>query len=234
VFKYFSEKLSEEMGVLVRYARKSSGDYVEEQPQQVYPCVAIQDYTPTPREDWWIEHKPFHRANSQDGKTAYLYYLPMWMQFRYDVSIAAKHYKEYCDLQQWFIKNVIGMDEITLESIVIGGVEVGEPIPIESRSQDVPRKDGVFETDYEVTFSVWLYAREPEGVAAVQDIVVRMQQADFIVVAGGESTTVKKRRLTDYLGGLVASGDYVGIRTISASEYEALEEKDPKMVYVIH
>ena len=176
VFKYFSERISEELGVNVRYARKSSFDYSEEQPQQIYPCVAIQDYAPVPRENWWIEYKPFHRATSEDGKTGYVYYLPLWMDFRYDISIASKSYKDYLRMQQWFLENTIAEDEITLESFVVGGMETGEPISITTRTQDIPSTDGVYETNYEITFAVWLYAREPVGIETVQNIVLRLNR----------------------------------------------------------
>ena len=238
VFKYFSERLSKELGVTVRYARKSSYDYTEEQPQQIYPCVAIQDYVPTPRENWWIEHKPFHRANSMDGTTGYLFYLPLWMDFRYDISIASKSYKEYLNLQQWFLENVISEDEITLESFKVGGIETGEPISIESRAQDVPRTDGVYETSYEVTFAVWVFAREPKSVTNIQEVIIRLHEGTLKtakVAYKGNLFTMPTKKVSDYITWAIATGeDYSGIRAISSEEYDALEEKDPQMLYVIH
>lgn len=264
VFKYFSERISEELGVSVRYARKSSHDYSEEQPQQVYPCVAIQDYAPVPKENWWIEYKAFHRATSVDGKTGYLYYLPLWMDFRYDVSIASKSYTEYLRLQQWFLENTIAEDEITLESFKVGGVETGEPIPIATRAQDVPRTDGVYETSYEITFSVWLYVREPVGIETVQEVCLKLHRIsavsmalpdfnldfnfDFLVkerqysdiysaielYSDGNKWYFPRYRLTDLIAqALITFGGYSGIRDITRAEYDALEHKDPNMIYII-
>lgn len=249
VFKYFSERISEELGVHVRYARKSSHDYSEEQDAQIYPCVAIQEYFPVPKEDWWIEYKGFHRATSVDGSTGYLYYLPLWMDFRYDMSVASKSYKDYVRIQQWFLENTIAEDEITLESFVVNGMETGEPISIETRVQDIPRTDGVYETNYEITFSIWLYARRPVGIDTVQDVVLRLHRAkesdldfdssfneDFPVFVAHNFTMTECpfKSLTDYLAQIfITTENYSGIRGIAREEYDSLEVKDPDMIYVI-
>lgn len=239
VFKYFSERISEELGVHVRYARKSSHDYSEEQDAQIYPCVAIQEYFPVPKEDWWIEYKGFHRATSVDGSTGYLYYLPLWMDFRYDMSVASKSYKDYVRIQQWFLENTIAEDEITLESFVVNGMETGEPISIVTRAQDVPRTDGVYETNYEITFSVWLYTRRPVGFETVQEIVISISQASIpsdtaAVVYQGQRWVSPNRQLTDLIARTLVTVDgYTGIRSISQEEYDSLEPKDPDMIYVI-
>lgn len=242
VFRYFSESLEKDLGVHVRYAHRSSQDYTEEQEQQIYPCVAIQDYFPTPKENWWIEHKAFHRATSLNGEIAYLYYLPLWMQFRYDVSTASKSFFDHQQLQQWFLEHVVADDEITLQPIIVGDMDAGEPISISTRVQDIPRTDGVFETNYEVTFDVWLYARSPISVSAIQDVVIHLNRVkpstrgeDFYTLVAGEvSYKVPRARLTDYIARAVLEIDgYSGIRDISRKEYDALEVKDPNMIYII-
>jgi hypothetical protein len=50
--------------LLSRYARKSSFDYVEEQENQIYPCIAIMDYTPVPSRDWFVDMKTLLRRKS--------------------------------------------------------------------------------------------------------------------------------------------------------------------------
>lgn len=252
VFRYFSKRIQSELpGVNVRYARKSSKDYTEEQQQQLYPCVALQEYSPVPRENWWIEHKAFARASSTDGTTGYLYYLPIFMDFRYDISIAAKSYTEYLQLQQWFLENTIAVDEITLQPHAVGEYEAGEPITIETRAQDIPRTDGVYETNYEVTFQIWLYARQPVGLEAVQNVSIKLHRvktpiapgADFSYDFNDDYALVRYRdsqwrfpydTITDRIALLLLELDgYSGIMDITQADYDALAEKDPDMIYII-
>ena len=45
-------------------------------------------------------------------------------------------------------------------------------VPYTTRPQDIPRTDGVYETNYEFTLNVWLYVKEPQEVQLIQKIVV--------------------------------------------------------------
>ena len=81
--------------LLSRYARKSSFDYVEEQENQIYPCIAIMDYTPVPSRDWFVDMKTYFGGKGFSELTGYLYRRPVRMEFRYDVSIVSKSYNEF-------------------------------------------------------------------------------------------------------------------------------------------
>ena len=67
--------------LLSRYARKSSFDYVEEQENQIYPCIAILDYTPVPSRDWFVDMKTYFGGKGFSELTGYLYRRPIHMNF---------------------------------------------------------------------------------------------------------------------------------------------------------
>ena len=162
--------------ILCRYARKSSHDYTEEQDQQIYPCIAIQDYNPVPKDEWFIDMHAYFGGVSLDGLTGYLYQRPIWMTFKYDVSIVSKSYNEYMAMQDYFMKNFVYGKRFIFNKHFSGEEAVGDIVPYTVRDTDVPRTDGVFETNYEFECSVWLYAKTPEEVTLVKDIVINLEQ----------------------------------------------------------
>lgn len=165
-----------------RYARKSSKDYVEEQETQVYPCIAIQDYAPMLKREWYIDMKSYFGGKSLDGLTGYLYKRPIWMEFRYDVGVASKSYNEFLTIQDYFMRHFVYGVRFVFNKHLGGDDLVGDIVPYTVRDNDIPRNDGVFEKNYEFTCSVWLYPVEAEEVDLIQAIVLRTQQ--------GESTNI--------------------------------------------
>ena len=164
--------------ILCRYARKSSYDYAEEQAQQIYPCIAIQDYVPIPKEEWYIDMHAYFGGKSFDGLKGYLYQRPIWMEFKYDVSIVSKSYNEYMALQDYFMQNFVYGKRFIFNQHFEGEDAIGDIVPYEVRDTDIPRTDGVFETNYEFTCSVWLYPRKPEEVDLVQKIIITLERGD--------------------------------------------------------
>ena len=166
--------------VPVRYAKKSSEDYTEEQDNQVYPCIAIQNYTPVPKEDWFIDLRQYFGGVSMDGLAGYLYRHPVWMDFRYDVSVVSKHYKEATDLADYFLRTFVSQEQFLFNKKLTGEDAVGDVVPFTIRTTDVPRTDGVYETNYEFTLSVWLHPVEPKEVELIQSIVVNAMPVEKI------------------------------------------------------
>lgn len=162
----------EEKSVLCRYARKSSYDYSEEQENQIYPCIAIQDYTPTIKREWYVDMKSYFGGKSLDGLTGYLFMRPIWMEFRYDVSIASKSYKDFIALQDYFMQNYVYGVRLMMNKHLSGEDLVGDVVPYTIRENYIPRTDGVYEINYEFTCSVWLQPQKPQEVDLVQKIVV--------------------------------------------------------------
>ena len=158
--------------VLCRYAKKSSYDYVEEQANQVYPCIVIQDYTPTPKNEWYVDTHSYFGGKSLNGLTGYLYQRPIWMEFRYDVSIVSKSYNDFISMQDYFMQNFVYGVSFLFNQKLDGEDAVGDVVPYEVRETTIPRTDGLFEMNYEFTCSVWLYSQEPKEVELVQNIVV--------------------------------------------------------------
>lgn len=161
-----------EKTILCRYARKSSGDYSEEQDNQEYPCIAIQDYSPTVKKEWYIDMVSYFGGVSTDGLKGYLYKRPIWMEFVYDVSIAAKSYNDYMAMKDHFMQNFIYGKRFLFNQKLAGDDAVGDVVPYEVRDTDIPRSDGVFETNYEFTCAVWLYPQDPKETDLIQNIVV--------------------------------------------------------------
>lgn len=158
--------------VLCRYAKKSSYDYVEEQTNQIYPCIVIQDYTPTPKDEWYVDMHSYFGGKSLNGLTGYLYQRPIWMEFRYDVSIVAKSYNDFISMQDYFMQNFVYGVRFLFNQKLDGENSVGDIVPYKVRETTIPRTDGLFEMNYEFTCSVWLYSQTPQEVALVQKIVV--------------------------------------------------------------
>ena len=160
-----------EKTVPCRYARKSSYDYVEES-NQIYPCIAIQDYTPTPKDEWFIDMHSYFGGKSLDGLKGYLYQRPIWMDFRYDVSIVSKSYNDFMIMQDYFMRHFVYGKRFIFNAKLEGEDTVGDIVPYVVRETDIPRNDGVFEMNYEFNCSVWLYPRTPEEVELIQDIII--------------------------------------------------------------
>ena len=115
---------------------------------------------------------------STDNLTAYLYRRPIWMDFRYDVSIATKDYFQSQSLKNLFLSRFIAQPKFIFNKTVIDGDEVGDVVPYTIRTTDVPRTDGVLEVNYEFTLRAWLYVVEPREVDVVQQIVTDLIQVD--------------------------------------------------------
>ena len=161
-----------EISIPNRYSKKSSRDYVEEQDNQIYPCIATLDYTPVPKEEWFVDMKTNIEGYSSDNLRAYILMKPIWMEFKYDVSIASKSYKEHVALQDYFLKTFVYGKRFIFDKRIIEGDVVGDIVPYKIRTTDIPRTDGVFETNYEFTLSVWLYVADVEDVETVQTLMI--------------------------------------------------------------
>ena len=159
--------------VLVRYSKKSSGDYTEETPQQIYPCVSIQDYTPTIHDRNTIYHNTYVGGRTEDGEQGYTYTRPIQFEFRFDVSVAAKKYLDWTAIRDYFFTHYVGEKRLLLNSRLSGEFEVGEICPIlDIRITDIPRTDGVFETNFEFTLAVWIATKDAEIATLVKEVQV--------------------------------------------------------------
>lgn len=160
-----------------RFYKKSAEDYTEEDPNQVYPCIAVQNYTPTLKDEWFVDMKEYFGGLSSDGQRGFLYRRPVWFEFRYDVSIASKSYNDHTALADYFQSHfVCGKLQFLFNKRLDGELAVGDVVPFTVRATDIPRIDGVYETNYEFTLSAWLYLVEPEEVATIQQAILELIQ----------------------------------------------------------
>lgn len=181
--KFFGLKMpigGKEEKVLCRYAKKSSYDYTEEQDNQVYPCIAIQDYTPTPRSEWYIDMHAYFGGKSLDRLKGYLYQRPIWMDFRYDVSIVSKSYNEFMAMQDYFMEHFVYGKRFLFNQHFEGEQAIGDVVPYVVRQTDIPRTDGCLEMNYEFTCNVWLYPTTPEEVDLIHHIVINGNGEDAL------------------------------------------------------
>jgi len=176
-FNYPLEIEGEPQSVYFRYAKKSGLDYAEEDDNQSYPCIVIQDYSPELKDSWFVDLKKYLGEYSEDGLKAYLYSRPVWMDFRYDVSICAKSYFEYKALQQSFLKQFQTQGRLILNKTDLGvDGEVGEVVPFKVIATDIPREDGVSETNYEFSLSVWVSPTTKEEVDVVTQVILGIEE----------------------------------------------------------
>lgn len=166
----------EDRKVHCRYAKKSSYDYTEEQDNQIYPCIAIQDYTPTPKEEWFIDMHAYFGGKSMDGLKGYLFQRPIWMEFKYDVSIVSKSYNEFIAIKDYFMGNFVYGKRFIFNKHMNGEYAVGDIVPYTVIESDIPRTDGCFESNYEFSCSVWLYPSQPAEVDLIQNIVLNCSE----------------------------------------------------------
>lgn len=236
-----------EKTILCRYAKKSSYDYVEEQTNQIYPCIAIQDYTPVPKKEWYIDMHAYFGGKSLDGLTGYLYQRPIWMEFRYDVSIVAKSYNDFIAMQDYFMENFVYGKRFIFNQQLSGEDTVGDIVPYEIRETDIPRTDGVFEMNYEFTCSVWLYPQKPEEITLIQNIVLRLNSGEeaqsyvitkdnkvvytedgALIGACSEKLPITSSELKDIIYRAVVSDDIDEIKTLE----QGAEGENPRTLYI--
>lgn len=145
---------SSAFNVSIRYGRKSSGDYSEEE-REHYPVISIEDFVPTVMKDWYDENgKRFAAARdtNNDGvdDTITMFRDAIPFNFRYEVSVACKSEGEYYALLEWFAKTFELKNGVFLFNKVTLPDDVGGPmadyVNYDLDSRESPRTDGIFET----------------------------------------------------------------------------------------
>lgn len=160
--------------IYYRYYKKSSENYVEEE-EQKYPCIIVQDYTPKPREDWFIDLREEMGETSVDGLTMKMYRKPMALTFNYDVSICSKSYNSQSALKNYFTREYLNKTAIILNKVDMGIMgEVGDVIPLRVDIMDIPRTDGVFETNYNFKLDAWVHIQEPRDVDIIKNVILNI------------------------------------------------------------
>lgn len=163
-----------------RYYKKSADDYSEEDENQTYPCIVVQNYAPTLKPEWFVDVRNYFGGLSSDGQKGYLYRHPIWFEFRYDVSVVAKGYSDYTALINYFTTHFLGEKlRFLFDKRLDGEMAVGDVVPFRVTPTNIPRLDGVYETNYEFALSVWLNLIEPQEVDTIQQAILTLIQEDL-------------------------------------------------------
>lgn len=162
--------------ITVRYAKNSSADYSEETENQIYPCIAIQDYSPSLKQEWFFDMRDRFGGVSSDGITGMLIKEPLWLEIRYDVSIASKQYLEFMLIKDVLYKDFVYNKSFIFNKRTIGDNSVGDVVSYNTRVTDIPRTDGVFETNFEFTLFPWVHFKTPEDVTLIQNVLIELTQ----------------------------------------------------------
>lgn len=163
-----------------RYARKSSSDYTEEDDQQIYPCIAIQDYVPRPKDNHYIDLRKYQGASNLNKTLIELVRRPMWMEFRFDVSIVSKSTIEYFKMLDLFNQTFVAEQKFIFNATTIQYEgTVGDVVPYTINATDIPRTDGCHEANFEFNLSVWMQITKVEEVDAIQQININPTVIDF-------------------------------------------------------
>ena len=163
-----------------RYYKKSADDDSEEDSNQIYPCIVVQNYAPTLKPEWFVDVRDYFGGLSSDGQKGYLYRRPIWLEFKYDVSIAAKGYSDYTALINYFTTHFLGEKlRFLFDKRLDGEMAVGDVVPFRVTPTSIPRMDGVYETNYEFTLSVWLNLIEPQEVDTIQQAILTLIQEEL-------------------------------------------------------
>lgn len=162
--------------VKVRYAKKSAEDYSEEDQQQEYPVIAIWDFPPTISETF-SQNGLIRVANERDpdentGLNTHgtLFYEPIRLNFRFDVSFASKSYKHRVALEDYFYKHFLEDERWVLRRNVIDNEEYGEIVSLKFNVTEIPRTDGVHEVNVEMSFDAWVQVQDQVEVDLLQEL----------------------------------------------------------------
>lgn len=176
--RFFNLKIKKNghnVAVPLRYARVSAEDYSEES-AQVYPCIVIQDHAPIQKDGWYVDSREYIGGVSMDGTTVEIVKKPLWYEFMYDVSIAAKSYSDIMALKAIFLNTFERDISFLFNKRLEGENAVGDVVPYTVRVNDIPRVDGVIETNYEFKLSVWLYSDDIKEVQTIDIINVELHR----------------------------------------------------------
>ena len=164
--------------VPLRYAKKSAKDYVEAD-YESYPCIVIQDHPPTIKREWFVDVRNYVGGLSMDKLRTEITRNPIWFEIPYDVSTATTSYNENMALRDLFMRKFMTEISFLLNQKLTGEDAVGDVVPYEVMMNEIPRMDGVHETNYEFRLSAWIHLGEPKEVETITDIIVNLHQTDL-------------------------------------------------------
>jgi hypothetical protein len=160
------------------FFKKSTYNY-SEAPLENYPIVSIEAFSPSLRDSYnnFVQKRyGALRDEDNDGEddTISELPLPLWMEVRYEASVAAKDEKHYSALFDWFLSRFEYSNQacFSFNKVEIPDVPpIADYVPYKLTINESPRTDGI----YEVVFSFTLYPRLDIKLTKDFDIVTEIE-----------------------------------------------------------
>lgn len=153
----FTGEVSEFM---VRYYKRSGESSVEDA-REYYPCIVIQDFAPE-IDATLLWGKEFVEGIFDEARGMREYvYLPVPMNYRFQVSAVTRRQKEASGINDWFLQRFISGTSSFFEFNKMQTDEgfVADVTPYTVKVSENPREDGRFEYVYDFTLKTYIHAK---------------------------------------------------------------------------
>jgi hypothetical protein len=141
----------------LQYAKKSSTDYTEASLER-YPCISVEDFTPTPRGGWndFVQKRYVASDTDGDGINDEVRLIPLaiWIEYRVEVSIAVRTERQHSAAVDYFYRFFSwGVSaSMLINRYELNGLTYGDPITYTASMEGSPRGDGILESVVSLTF----------------------------------------------------------------------------------
>lgn len=166
------------------FFKKSVQNYTEGTFEQ-YPIVALEYFPPTLRAGYNNYIQPRYaglRDTDGDGEddTIDKMPFPLFMEGRFELSVAAKDETVYTAINTWFYRNFDYSNQAVFKfnKIDVPNTEpISDLVPYSIEVQESPRTDGVYETIFSFTLQPRMDIQLPKEYATVQDYEIALNQS---------------------------------------------------------
>lgn len=145
---------------MVRYYKRSGESSVEDV-AEYYPCIVIQDFMPEIDKSFkwgrnWVEG-----VYDEFQKKREIVFLPIPMEFKFQVSAVTKRKQEQMAVSDWFLSRFISgsQDFFTFNKFESEEGFVGDVVPYTISSNEVDRGDGRFEIAYDFILKTFIHTK---------------------------------------------------------------------------
>jgi hypothetical protein len=160
------------------FFKKSTYNYTEA-PLEAYPIISIEAFSPTLRDGYNNLVQKRYAAlrdmdNDGEDDTISEIPLPLWMEVRYEASVAAKDEKHYSAIYDWFLSRFDYSNQacFSFNKVEIPNIPpIADYVPYKLTTNESPRTDGI----YEVVFSFTLYPRLDIKATKDFDVVTEIE-----------------------------------------------------------
>lgn len=174
-FLKLATQYAEDFYTLLRYAKRSGGEALEEH-GVYYPCITINSEAPQVSKkrmlfvkDWFLGG--FDIINA----TVDQIFMPIPLDFRYQVSVACYKKSERDAIEEWFLRKFnyhrIGNGMLLNVTETEEG-DLGVAVPFSVATQEVGREDGVFEKIFDFTLETFVHLKASITEEYIQTVLL--------------------------------------------------------------